>query len=375
MTCPEFLGKLADRPFYEGEAHVSDLIRDRIRQGGELVRLHSNENLALSRDEVQSLQNKAAERTDPRLYPSPDSSDLITEIARFHRLSPDQIVVGNGSDGIWVAISRAVGRANGTALTTIPTKSIYSHVLWFTGVKELQVPIKSDFSLDPELTIEKAKNADVVFICSPNNPTGTQFIEEDILQVVENTKALVCIDETYVEFADYSMVNRVNEYDNIMVTRSFSIAWGLAAARIGFAVGNPLAMKRLRGVLPAYSVNGIGQMMAMMILQDPYQHIESIELLKHNREKVRKRITRISDELIVTPSKTNFHLIRIPNKNPDSVFAKLLELGILVRQIPNGDVLKNAFRVTVSTRKDNEAFVNAIGQVIELLPNESASRL
>jgi histidinol-phosphate aminotransferase len=330
-----------------------------------VIKLNQNENLFLSKDFLRSILNDVIDEVDLRLYSKEGEAELKNALGRYVGLPPDYVILGNGSDQIIDLIIRTFLGKDGIAISIKPTYSMYKWSANHLRVKYFEIPLKEDFSLDVEGILESAKgNKGICFICSPNNPTGNQFELEDVKAVIEGFPGLVLVDEAYVEFAKNSLVKLVKEYENLIVTRTFSKAFGLAGLRIGYALSNSETSTAIfeYAQLP-YSLNCIGLKLALKVLEMVDIFKESIERLKEEREKLIKRLNSIKG-VRAFKSDANFILFQVM-KPYEKVFNELFSKGILVRKIGKVLNFEGCLRVTVGLPYMNDRLIEALVSISE----------
>jgi histidinol-phosphate aminotransferase len=225
--------------------------------------------------------------------------------------------------------------------------------------------LREDFSLNVEGILESSKgNKGICFICSPNNPTGNQFELEDVRAIIESFPGLVLVDEAYVEFAKNSLTKLVKKYKNLIVTRTFSKAFGLAGVRIGYALSNSEISTAIfeYAQLP-YSLNCIGLRLALKVLEMVDRFKKSIDGLKEEREKLMGRLNSIKG-VRAFKSDANFILFQVM-KPYEKVFNDLFDKGVLVRKIGKVLNLEGCLRVTVGLPYMNDRFIEALTSISE----------
>ncbi|MCP8313654.1 MAG: histidinol-phosphate transaminase [archaeon] len=330
-----------------------------------VIKLNQNENLFLSKEFLRSLLNEVINEIDPRLYSKEGEIELRDALGNYVNLPSDYVVLGNGSDQIIDLIIRTFLGKDSVAISIKPTYSMYKWSVNHLGAKYFGIPLKEDFSLNVEDILKSSKDkVGICFICSPNNPTGNQFELEDMRALIENFPGLVLVDEAYVEFAKDSLVKFVKKYENLIITRTFSKAFGLAGARIGYALSNTEISTAIfeYAQLP-YSLNCIGLKLALKALGMIDKFKKSIEGLKEERERLIKRLNAIKG-VKAFKSDANFILFQV-KKPYEKVFDELLSKGILVRKIGKVLNLEGCLRVTVGLPDMNESFTKALTSISE----------
>jgi histidinol-phosphate aminotransferase len=350
-------------PFYDAESVFPKKLDEKI------IKLDLNENLAIPSDVVKKLLLNACQEADVRRYPPPHGGAAVQAISKFFGFDKSEVFVGNGSDQLLELIMKAFLREQTKVLVVEPTFPLYSYFTQLCGGEKVTVPLRPDFSLDVNAVLEESgEKPSLLFVCSPNNPTGNQFKENDVKKVVQEFNGLVVVDEAYVDFARYSVTDWIGEFDNLVVLRTFSKAFGLAGVRLGFAVSNRSVMECIGRVAPPFNVNIIAQRVVALALQNWNYFKQRIAYIVRERECLRKVLAE-TDGVVPFPSDANFVLFRITKKGVSSstVRDKLRNRNVLVKDKGYAPLLENCIRVTVGTREMNEAFVSALKEVLEEL--------
>ena len=330
----------------------------------EIVKMDANENFVLPAELMASELCRLSRTLDTRLYPLDQKTRLTAAISEYLDISPNQIVIGNSSDDILEIISRAFLRGRDSAISIIPSFVMYKVITNNIGHKFIEVPLGKDFRLDVEDVLDACeKSTHVCFLCSPNNPTANQFPIEQVRTLAERFNGLLVIDEAYVEYAPYSIVSLVSEYDNLIVLRTFSKAFGLAGLRIGYAVAPPKIVSLLQRIQLPYNVNVVSLEMALSALGCIDLVLGAIERVKVERTRLIESIREIHG-LLPYPSDSNFVLLRT-SKEAREIRDELAERAILVRCYDSPD-LRNYLRVTVGTEEMNNRFLMALKEIVNV---------
>ena len=280
-------------------------------------------------------------------YPHITSMPAREAIADFYGVSPKNVAVGNGSDEL---ISYLVRLFDGNYIvTTPPTFGMYGFYAKLNEIPLVEVPLREDFTIDGRAIAEKSKNARAVFIASPNNPTGNLQPEEEIVEVLETGKPVV-LDEAYAEFSGRSLWKMIDEYENLIVLRTFSKAFGLAGVRAGYMLAGEEIVDALYRIKSPFSV-GIMTMTSMVVMLRHTDLVEKrVRKIIEERERVRKKLGDLA-----YPSDANFLLVKL------NAYEELLRRGIVVRKLSGR--LEGHIRVTIGRRWENEAFLRAVGEI------------
>jgi len=360
----ELLAEAQQLGVYDVGETVMRLARRLGKKPSEIVKLNSNENFFVPLDLLREALKEIAAEADPRVYPRDEPKELKESLSRILAVSPDQIVIGTGSDQLIDLVSRMMLRPGDEALSIFPTFSIYERCARIQGAIYKPIPLKEDFSLDVEKLLNAVTSRTrLIFLCSPNNPTANQFSLQSIRFLAESFEGLVAVDEAYVDFAGDSLVRLVEDLENLVVFRTFSKVFGLAGLRVGFAVAN-LEIARVmdeRYQMP-YSVSLVGLLMALKLLEKREEIKIAVENVKAERNNLMRQLNSI-EGVRVFDSQTNFVLFQV-DRSSEQVYRQLLDKGVIVRNI--GRVLRyeNCLRVTVAPSSMMEKFLTALEEVL-----------
>jgi histidinol-phosphate aminotransferase len=252
-------------------------------------------------------------------------------------------------------------------LVVEPTFSMYGYYTQLYGGKKVAALLRPNFELDVEGILEKCdEKTSLLIICSPNNPTGNQFKKEYVEKILQEFDGLVVVDEAYVDFAKYTVVDWTKNFDNLIVLRTFSKAFGLAGIRAGFFVSNKAIVEYAKRVTPPFDVNIVTQRLIALILQNWSYFQQRIKYIIEERERLRNTLAKI-DGVTPYPSDANFILFKITKDNFSSstVKERLERRGVLVKDRGNLPLLENCIRVAVGMCNLNETFVSALKDALE----------
>jgi histidinol-phosphate aminotransferase len=326
-----------------------------------IIKLGSNENpLGPSPLAIAAIQEKIAK---VHLYP-PDALDLRNAIGNYTGYPAANIVVsGNGMDGILDTMMRLFMSPGAESIIPIPTFSYYEIASLANGGKPVLVERDSDFSISPEKILGKVNgNTRMIFLCSPNNPSGNSIPEKDARKILGSTQAIVFIDEAYVEFADSSITGLVREYDNLIVGRTFSKAFGLAGMRMGYAIVPGWVAREYMKVMTPFSMDVLSIAAGLAVLGDGEYLKKSIDNVKKGRLQLSKALGSLCK---VFPSNANFIMIDISPRSAKEVSESLLEKGIIIRDCTSfRGAGKSLIRITVGTREQNEKVIAAFHELL-----------
>jgi histidinol-phosphate aminotransferase len=320
----------------------------------EVLKLGSNENpLGPSSKSIKAVRNHAKTIS---IYPPKGAKQLRHELAKYVGYPTDQIVVGNGMDGVLDLLTRLFVEKNDEVIISIPTFQYYEIFTLVCGGIPIFVPRNPNFDVDVDKLLDTvSEKTKIIFICSPNNPTGNLMKESDLRHLLDSTESMVILDEAYVEFADFSMLELVREYKNFIVTRTMSKAFGLAGLRIGYAVVPPEVFKEYMKIVPVFSVNRVGISAGVAALRDKTHLRQTIKTIRSGREFLQNNMP-----FKTYPSQANFVLVDVSPFTAKEICESLLRKGIIVRDCSSfrgsGDSL---IRVSVGTNEQNIRVIKA----------------
>jgi histidinol-phosphate aminotransferase len=300
-------------------------------------------------------------------YPDPQPDALLQPMASLYGVEREQLFVGRGSDEAIDLLVRAFCRAGQDAIIIQPpTFGMYAVSARIQNAAVIEVPLASDFRLDVQALLAAVTPAvKLVFICTPNNPSGRSIPRADIVQIVQALagKALLVVDEAYVEFSDESSVaDLIGRYDNLAVLRTLSKAWALAGARIGSLLANAEVITLIRRIMPPYPLPSpcIAAAVAELSPSGQATARENIAIVREQRETMRAALSRLSGVREVLPSDANFLAVRFDDAG--TIYQRLLKAGIVVRDIRRYPQLQDALRITVGTPEENARVLTVLNE-------------
>lgn len=289
-------------------------------------------------------------------YPDPYQQELKKALCALKGVAPEQVFLGNGSDEPIDLLIRAFCEpGKDKIMLTPPTYGMYAVSAGINNVEMLSVPLLPNFQLNmpellPALEDEKLK---LVFLCSPNNPTGNLLREEDIRQILERFQGIVVIDEAYIDFADQpSWLRVLRQYDRLLVMQTFSKAWGIAALRLGMAFGHPELIRILNRIKPPYNINAYTQEYALSLLKNADRVKAQVAEIKQERQRMATALADMPAIEEVFPSEANFLLVRV--KGARKLYEQLLTQGIVLRDRSRVILCDNCLRITIGQAQEND---------------------
>ncbi|MDA8047474.1 MAG: histidinol-phosphate transaminase [Actinomycetota bacterium] len=328
------------------------------------VRLNTNESPLPPPPEWRARLAEEADRIEWNRYPDRQATELRRALARFHRVRPEQVFCANGSNEVLQSLCLAYGGPGRCVATFEPTYALHAHIAHLTATEVVEGRRRADFSLDLDEVrdVVAAREPVITFLCSPNNPTGLVDDPASVRAVLDAAPGLVVVDEAYGQFADWSALSLVDDSVPLVVTRTFSKTWSMAAARLGYLVGPAGVVANLERVALPYHLDSFKQVAGRVALEFVGQMEERVALIVRERQ----RILSAMGPLAVTawPSQSNFILFRPETRKGDEVWTALLDQGVLVRDTSSWPGLAGCLRVTVGTPEENDAFLDALREAL-----------
>ena len=297
-------------------------------------------------------------------YPDPQQRKVKTLLAKLKGVKQENILLGNGSDEVLDLIIRAFCEpSEDNVITLPPTYGMYKVLAEINKIENRKVMLTSDFQLNNETIIASMDdNSKILFICSPNNPTGNVFKANDIEKLLESFKGLVVLDEAYIDFStNESWLTKIEKFPNLIVTQTLSKAYGLAGIRLGICYASPAIIAILNKIKPPYNVNELTQQRALKILLNRNKLISEIDLLRKERDKLLKVLLQIKFIQYIYPTDANFVLIKVDDANRR--YNQLLKKGIVVRNRTTQPRCENTLRLTIGTFKENEMLIKTLKEI------------
>lgn len=303
---------------------------------------------------------------NPNLYPDSDSKKLREKMALYYGCHTNNIMVGNGSSEIINTVINAYCEKGDKVMSFVPSFSMYQTYCDLCGAEYVGIKTESDFSQNIDKLIQAANEMKpkIVILCNPNNPTGYVTSREDIIKLLDSIKeSLIILDEAYVDFSENSVIDLIHTYENLIVMRTLSKAFGLAGLRVGALIANKDTVKYIWKVKVPYNVNILSQYAAEQALVNIDRIHEYINNVKKLRNELCKELKSLNFQ--VYPSGANFIFAKAP---VDNLFEKLMECGVLIRKFNYESYVYN--RITIGTREENEILLDEIKKLIKEAEHE-----
>ena len=297
-------------------------------------------------------------------YPDPYQIELKNRIEVIKSIPSNKILLGNGSDEVLDLIFRAFcepGKDN--VICTPPTYGMYKVLADVNNIEVRNAGLREDFSINSKHVLGQVDHSTkLIFLCSPNNPSGNLLSPNEILNIAMNVNCLVIVDEAYIDFSNSkSLISHLDTLPNLIVCQTFSKAWGLAGIRLGMCFASREIIAVLNKIKAPYNVNVLSQKKALEHLNDEASFKVKLENILEEKEKIRVVLTGIKFVEKIYPSDANFWLIKVDDAN--ARYKQLLKKGIVVRNRSGQFRCENCLRITVGTIDQNKKLVTALKQL------------
>ena len=296
-------------------------------------------------------------------YPDPQQKKLKIAISQQKKLPENQILLGNGSDEVLDLLFRAFCEPNHDNVITLPpTYGMFDVLANCNAIENKTVLLNSEFEPDVELILKTVtKKTKIIFLCSPNNPTGNSFSDESVVTLLQKFDGIVVIDEAYIDFSkSNSWLSELSDFPNLVIIQTLSKAYALAGLRVGILMASSEIITILNKIKPPYNINGASQEIAeKKVLQNTLE--VQVRKIKSEREKLIYVLKSISFIEKIYPSDANFILIKVDDANKR--YQQLLDNGIVVRNRSNQVLCENCLRISVGIKEENEVLMKIFKKI------------
>lgn len=296
-------------------------------------------------------------------YPDPHQKEIKQKLSTIKKVATNQIFVGNGSDEVIdLAFRIFCEPGKDKVLTFSPTYGMYDVSAGINDIELIKQPLINDFQinlnqLQPYLDFEDVK---IIFICSPNNPTGNNLNTDDVEYILENFNGIVIVDEAYIDFSSQaSFIKNINKYNNLIVSQTFSKAWGLAGVRTGVAYASEEIINLYNRVKPPYNVSTLNQKAVLNSLDNLEEVTKNIETILLERTKLKEALSELPIVKKIYPTEANFLLVEVDNAN--KAYQYLIDEKVIVRN--RNTQVGNCIRITVGTPEENKRLIKTLQKV------------
>lgn len=297
-------------------------------------------------------------------YPDNKQTELKKVVSNIKNINVNQIVFGNGTDEILDLIVRVFCNPNKDKIITLPpTYGMYDVIAKTNGVENIEIPLKSDFSIDKnEILKLSSSSIKILFLCSPNNPTGNSFDTNDLTDLIKGFNGVVVVDEAYIDFSSkQSLISLINDNNNLIITQTMSKAYGMAGIRLGMGFSNQKIINYLNKIKPPYNINVLTERKALEELNKIDEIKKNIDLVLNQRKLLVSCLEKLDFIEKIYKSDSNFLLVKVDNA--DLRYNQLLKNGIIVRNRSNQPLCQNCLRITIGTENENKSLIKILNQL------------
>ncbi|WP_273566728.1 histidinol-phosphate transaminase [Maribacter halichondriae] len=294
-------------------------------------------------------------------YPDPQQRRLKSVLAEQKKIDTRNILLGNGSDEVLDLLFRAFCEPKVDNIITLPpTYGMYKVLAGINDIENCEVLLTNDFQPNVDVILSKVdKNTKMIFICSPNNPTGNSFNEIAIVELLKGFMGLVIIDEAYIDFlGKQSWISKLSDFPNLVVTQTLSKAYGMAGIRLGICIASEEIISILNKIKPPYNVNELTQTRALRRVSNILRIKSEVSEILEQKKLLIKVLPKIGFVKEVYPSDSNFLLVKVDDA--DKRYDQLLKVGVVVRNRSTQPLCENTLRFTIGTPDENIKLVNAL---------------
>ncbi|MFT4032288.1 MAG: histidinol-phosphate transaminase [Siphonobacter sp.] len=305
-------------------------------------------------------------------YPDPYQWAVKEKLAPIKGVRKSQIMLGNGSDEPIDLLVRAFCEPKKDHILILPpTYGMYEVSATIQNVGSKKVPLTADFQIDVDKVIASVDaHTKLIWLCSPNNPSGNVLNRTDIIQIIESVSCLVIVDEAYIDFApETTLLTELDQYPNLVVLQTFSKAWGLAGLRVGMCFASEPIIALLNKIKSPYNISSITQKLLAEALDNVIQKDEMVQEILRNRERLKERLTELAIVETIHPSDSNQLLVKF--QDSAAVFAYLLDNKVIVRDRSKVMHCNNCLRISVGTEAEDNELFNLLEQFTRQLVPES----
>jgi histidinol-phosphate aminotransferase len=330
------------------------------KPGTKIIKLNTNENpYPPSAQAIEALRNLDGEWL--RRYPDPFARDFCQAVSDALGIPADWVIVGNGSDDVLNVLVRACAEGRDRKIVyPMPTYVLYRTLAAMQPAEVVEVPYLENFDL-PINELVAAEGA-ITFIASPNSPSGHLVPLDDLRELARRSNGIVAIDEAYTDFADYSALPLVQEFENVIVLRTLSKGYSLAGLRMGFGIANPKLLAGLFKVKDSYNIDAVAIAVGTASMRDQAYKNECAEKVKRSRSKLTLDLKNLG--FTVLESQANFVLATPPENSAEKLYLALKERGILVRYFKQPG-LSDKLRISVGTEEQNQILLEAVVSLLQ----------
>ena len=294
-------------------------------------------------------------------YPDPQQNSVKLALADLKKINVNQILLGNGSDEVLDLLYRAFCEPNKDNIITLPpTYGMYGVLADLNAIENREIVLNSDFQPNVKSILESVDtNTKIIFLCSPNNPTGNSFSDSAISELLENFNGIIVLDEAYIDFSEReSWLAKIERYPNLVISQTLSKAFGMAGIRVGILYASASIIAIVNKIKPPYNINVLSQEKALERIMDSDKNSSDIQSIIDNKRNLLEQLSQIEFIEKIFPSDANFVLIKVDNASKR--YNQLIDFGIVIRNRTTQLLCENCLRITIGTNLENEKLINVL---------------
>ena len=297
-------------------------------------------------------------------YPDPQQNSVKLALAELKKVNVNQILLGNGSDEVLDLLFRAFCEPNKDNVITLPpTYGMYGVLADLNAIENREIVLNSEFQPNVKSILESVDaNTKIIFLCSPNNPTGNSFSDTAISELLEKFNGIIVLDEAYIDFSEKeSWLTKIENYPNLVITQTLSKAYGMAGIRVGILYASASIIAIINKIKPPYNINVLSQEKALERIKDSNKNSLEIQSILDNKRNLMEQLSEIEFIEKIFPSDANFVLIKVDNASKR--YNQLIDFGIVIRNRTTQLLCENCLRITIGTNLENEKLINALSKL------------
>lgn len=344
--------------------NISNLVRENVKTLQPYSSARDEYKDATSKEMIFLDANENPFENGVNRYPDPQQNGVKELLSKIKDVSKENILLGNGSDEVLDLIFRAFCEPKQDNIITLPpTYGMYSVLANINVIENRKVLLTDNFQPKVDKILQQVdENSKLLFLCSPNNPSGNSFSTDKVEELLQKFKGLVVIDEAYIDFSEEkSWLERLEDFPNLIITQTLSKAYGLAGIRLGVCYASSAIISVLNKIKPPYNVNELTQQKAINRLQKVNEVKEEVANIKEQRNQLLSELKKINFIKTIYPTDCNFVLVKVDNANLR--YSQLIEKGIVIRNRTTQPLCENTLRFTIGTNIENNRLFQALKEI------------
>ena len=344
--------------------NIDTLIRDNVKNMSSYSSARDDYKNEFNKNLIYLDANESPFVNGVNRYPDNKHTELKNVVSKIKNVNVNQVVFGNGTDEILDLIVRVFCNPYKDKIITLPpTYGMYDVIANTNGVENIEIPLKSDFSIDKnEILKLSSKTNKILFLCSPNNPTGNSFDTNHLTDLIKGFNGIVVVDEAYIDFSSQkSLINLIGKYENLIITQTMSKAYGMAGIRLGMGFSNEKIINYLNKIKPPYNINTLTENKAIEELSKSEELKSNIEVVLNQKKVLISCLEKLDFVKKIYKSDANFLLVKVDNAYLR--YNQLLDKGIIVRNRSSQPLCQNCLRITIGTKNENNSLIKTLNQL------------